>query len=255
MKPLDPRATEILQRYRDSEALSADAQTRLLSQMQARVANGDLPHSAVDVPPPALPAPGLAASASASTIVKGVAIVALATTATVLVMRAPFAQAPQPPTRREQSQVAPPPQATVQRSEAAPTPALVEAHPLEPSPQPVRAATRSTKRATRSDEAKVVAAGQPTAEADVGGTLEAEMRLLSTAHAALRAGHPEQALVQLAQHRQRFPRGELAESRDVATILALCRAGKIETGRAEAARFLKLRPGSPFAGRVRSACE
>jgi hypothetical protein len=86
------------------------------------------------------------------------------------------------------------------------------------------------------------------------GTVDEEMKLLRAAHSALRAGRPEQALAQLAEHTWRFPNGELAEQRDVAHILALCRAGKTEASRSEARRFLAARPDSPFAGRVRATC-
>jgi hypothetical protein len=87
-----------------------------------------------------------------------------------------------------------------------------------------------------------------------GRSLDEEVKLLQSAYASLRARQPERALAQLAEHTWRFPRGELAESRDVARILALCRAGKSEASRAEAARFLSERPHSPFAARVRSIC-
>jgi hypothetical protein len=97
-------------------------------------------------------------------------------------------------------------------------------------------------------------APQPLAQKNTPITLDDEMRLLKAAYSALRAGKPEQALAQLAEHTWRFPNGELAESRDVAHIMALCRAGKVEASRSEAKRFLSERPSSPFAGRVRAIC-
>jgi hypothetical protein len=94
----------------------------------------------------------------------------------------------------------------------------------------------------------------PSRQSPPSSTLDEEMKLLRAAHAALRAGKPEQALAQLAEHSWRFPNGELAEPRDVAHIMALCRAGKVEASRSEAKRFLAQRPSSPFAGRVRAIC-
>jgi hypothetical protein len=84
--------------------------------------------------------------------------------------------------------------------------------------------------------------------------LDEELLLLAAAHAALRDGIPERALVQLAEHAWRFPDGQLAESRDVARMLALCRAGKVQLSHSEASKFLSRNPRSPFARRVRSIC-
>lgn len=84
--------------------------------------------------------------------------------------------------------------------------------------------------------------------------LEEELRLLRSAYEALRSGHPKRALNWLGEHAARFPRGSLAEARDVARIMALCQAGQRNAARTEAAHFLQLSPRSPHAGRVRSLC-
>ena len=56
--------------------------------------------------------------------------------------------------------------------------------------------------------------------------VDEEMRLLSLAYSFLRAGRPRDALAQLAEHAERFPHGKLAESRQVAHIIALCDSGQ-----------------------------
>jgi hypothetical protein len=84
--------------------------------------------------------------------------------------------------------------------------------------------------------------------------LEEELRLLRAAYEALRADRPKRALSWLGEHATRFPHGALAETREVARIMALCQAGQREAARAEAAHFLQRSPHSPHAGRVRSLC-
>jgi outer membrane protein assembly factor BamD (BamD/ComL family) len=81
-----------------------------------------------------------------------------------------------------------------------------------------------------------------------------ELLLLRRAQAALRAGDPKRALMQLAEHRWRFPNGQLADSREVARMLALCANGDRQLVRAEASDFLAAHPHSPFAQRVRAIC-
>jgi outer membrane protein assembly factor BamD (BamD/ComL family) len=85
-------------------------------------------------------------------------------------------------------------------------------------------------------------------------TIDDEMSMLGSAHASLRAGRPSEALAQLAEHKRRFPTSKLAESREVARIIALCQAGQRKTARAAAERFLATHSGSPLANRVRTVC-
>jgi hypothetical protein len=86
-------------------------------------------------------------------------------------------------------------------------------------------------------------------------TLAEEVRLLSSAQRALNEGDPTTALARLAEHGRRFPAGTMAEERDAARALALCRAGRRDEAQAAAARFLADRPTSPLAARVRASCE
>lgn len=104
--------------------------------------------------------------------------------------------------------------------------------------------------------APIVAA--PSAVAPVAAApsmLAEEVRLLSSAQRALNEGDPTTALARLAEHGRRFPEGTMAEERDAARALALCRAGRREEAQAAAARFLADRPTSPLAARVRASCE
>lgn len=135
-----------------------------------------------------------------------------------------------------------------------------EAAPSEPLAAPApRAQRRAAARATPPQQLAAsppapVEAPQPAAPSSPS-TLAEEMRLLRSAQSALSAGDPETALARLAEHARRFPAGTLAEEREAARILALCRAERRGEARAAAARFLRERPTSPLAPRVRASCE
>lgn len=95
----------------------------------------------------------------------------------------------------------------------------------------------------------------PAPEPAPASTLAEEVGLLRSAHAALNAGDPNAALARLAEHARRFPSGTMAEERDAARVLALCRAERRDEARTAAARFLRDRPSSPLAARVRASCD
>ncbi|MGK3968489.1 hypothetical protein WMF38_30450 [Sorangium sp. So ce118] len=83
--------------------------------------------------------------------------------------------------------------------------------------------------------------------------LVAETRRLREVHESLRRGDPERALSLL----DAADAGghELQEERAAARVVALCNLGKTAEGRAAMLDFLRKSPGSPYSGRVRSACE
>ena len=86
------------------------------------------------------------------------------------------------------------------------------------------------------------------------GTLAEEMKLMTAAQRAARAGDHARALASLRKHRARFPRGVMAEEREAERVLALCALGRDRQARAARARFLERFAGSPLAPRVRRAC-
>jgi hypothetical protein len=94
----------------------------------------------------------------------------------------------------------------------------------------------------------------PRGSAQAGGTLEDELRLLGQAQSAMSTGNWQQALTELESHRSRFPRGALAGERNGLRVVALCRSGAVEAGRAEGRRLLAGSPGSTLAARIRAAC-
>ena len=84
-------------------------------------------------------------------------------------------------------------------------------------------------------------------------TLADEMRRMRPAQRALAAGDPVTALAELERYALEFPDGHLREEYLAMHAIARCDAGHAE-GRREADEFLRARPLSLFAGRVRSAC-
>ena len=103
--------------------------------------------------------------------------------------------------------------------------------------------------------APVNAAATSNAHAPTGtGEVAAEVRLLGEAHAAMRGGDAERALVLLEEHARRYPRGALGEERDAARIAALCALGRVGEARQAANRFLRATPLSPHAGPIRASC-
>ena len=84
--------------------------------------------------------------------------------------------------------------------------------------------------------------------------LAEEVALLSRAETELRAGRPAKALLALAEHQRKFPRGTLAEERTAARIQALCALGRNDEANAQLAQLLHISPNSAHEGRARQAC-
>jgi hypothetical protein len=79
-----------------------------------------------------------------------------------------------------------------------------------------------------------------------------EADLVGRAQKALRTD-PSRALALTAEHRQLYPRGTLAQEREVLAIEALGALGRGAAARARAAAFESASPGSPYAVRVARA--
>jgi hypothetical protein len=86
-------------------------------------------------------------------------------------------------------------------------------------------------------------------------TLADETRLLAQTQLAIRSSDPERALALLDEYEHRFASGSLREEARAARVLALCKAGRQEQGRAAAALFEQQFPKSPLVPRVRRSCD
>jgi hypothetical protein len=87
-----------------------------------------------------------------------------------------------------------------------------------------------------------------------GDGLAEEVALLSRAETELRAGRPAKALLALAEHQRKFPRGALAEERTAARIQALCALGRNDEANAQLRQLMHISPNSAHEERARQAC-
>jgi hypothetical protein len=83
-------------------------------------------------------------------------------------------------------------------------------------------------------------------------SLAAEVELMHEVESSLRAGQPANALALLDEHHG--DEGFMGEERAAARVVTLCQLGRVDSARTEAARFLRDRPHSPLAPRVRATC-
>jgi hypothetical protein len=130
-----------------------------------------------------------------------------------------------------------------------PTPA-VEA-PIV-SPEDVKLEEAPAPKAARLLPRKGAEKAEPKAE-PTPADLEAEMKLIRGADAALRSGRASDALALLAQHQAEHPKASLAHEREGLRAIANCQVGAPgSNGVAE--RFIERSPHSPLAPRLKSAC-
>ncbi|HWZ87838.1 MAG TPA: hypothetical protein VNW92_03280 [Polyangiaceae bacterium] len=129
---------------------------------------------------------------------------------------------------------------------SAPVVTTASAAPLAPDPEPVATAT----------SVPVLPAAKPAvvAREPRHDNLEAEMRWVRAADAALRGGDVGLALSLLNQHAREFPNGALTEEREGLRVVAACQGGASPVVQRAASRFLQRSPRSLMAGRVRAAC-
>jgi hypothetical protein len=85
-------------------------------------------------------------------------------------------------------------------------------------------------------------------------SLAEEVRLLQDAQRSLKGGQPGAALMVLAEHERRFPKGQLAVERSAVRIAALCALGRTAEAKQRGAAFLARHGGSAIAEQVRASC-
>ena len=142
--------------------------------------------------------------------------------------------------------------ATEQRGSLSPKPSVAAPAALSAAAEPTAAvpdaASSPAPAALRVPKASSAA---PTPSSAM--SLAVEVQLMRDIDAALRARRPERALALLDERRE-GDGGYMQEERAAARIFALCQLRRVESARAAAARFLRERPRSPLAARVKATC-
>lgn len=82
-----------------------------------------------------------------------------------------------------------------------------------------------------------------------------ELALVRSMQQALRSGSPGQALTLAAEHARRFPRGTLVEEREGVRAVAQCQLAAPPARPPILATFLQRFASSPYAARVKAACQ
>ena len=277
MKPLSNQAKAVLRDYRTVESLGASARARLLDNLSMRIAAQDLPADGLDVAPPEPAAQGLLAKLLAGPVSKiGLAVIVVAIPSGWLLhsnQEPPAILARLPPHWHESAARPTPVQPESLPRETGPAPQAAERVSIAPrgtGHQPVANTPPAAPRVHRgspqetpsdsellnppSDVMNPTPTSPPASGAVPADMIDEEVRLLSQAHAAIRAGRPRDALSKLREHAESFPNSKLEEARQVARMIALCDSGRRAAARAEARVFLSARPRSPLANRVRSIC-
>jgi hypothetical protein len=127
---------------------------------------------------------------------------------------------------------------------------------IEPAraPSPVAVVKRDRRSRTPKAIRRTAAERTPTVSVVKTTTLEAEMRLLARADAAMRAGNPAGSLAMLDEHAREFAAGQLAPEREYKRALALCELGRTDEARAVAAAFVRRHPSSPLRSKALGVC-
>jgi hypothetical protein len=233
---LDGDLRSVLDAAGDHEPSGADLAS-LGQRLAALLPPGTLPPAPAPPTPPAgptsPPAPGAppiagASSSIATKVIVGLAIAGAVATAAWL-MRSPPADTT--------------PVATVPSAFASEAPSAVPEVPVTTS---VVALPDAAPSAAPSTTAHVAPVASPTAAASA----EPEIAILARAHDALLHGSPDRALAIAGEHARAYPRGLLAQEREVIAIEALASTGRRDEARARAAAFRAAYPGSSHRARI-----
>lgn len=148
--------------------------------------------------------------------------------------RAPVAaSSPQPVARESEPTIASEPEPTI---DADPEP-MIHAQPdpkrVDDQPEQARPPASPTQRGVDRPD------------------LAAELALIEAARSA---GGPAQAIASLKAHAREFPRGTLADEREVLWVIASCELGELDDAKVRAHEFSTRRPNSPLVDRMLGAC-
>ncbi len=278
MRDLSPKSVALLDTARDGFAPSTAARMRMRGAFLARVAGASgAPNSADGVG--ASPGDGrapesgrrLAVRANAGMLLVGLLVVLAGSTFAVMRSRTPaHASAPSSVVVGGASG----PGASTDTIEPAPAVSphvlpdvlpdvLPEASPIIPPNTPVARDPGVRSRRLQVVAERTPAPAPPPVPTAAGGetdnagdvdSLEAEMRFVREAQAALRAGDLERARRVVDAHASAYPAGVLREERLVLSVLLLCAEGRIDRARRTAEELVLAHPRSSHLEPLRTSC-
>ncbi len=130
--------------------------------------------------------------------------------------------------------------------------------PVPPAPAPPAAPTAPafvTPPPAPAKPAPSLEASKPTPSSTRNADPAEELSLVRAMQQALHSGNPSQALVLAAAHARRFPRGTLLEEREGVRAVAQCQLAAPSARPAVLDAFTRRFAASPYAARVRVACQ
>lgn len=244
MKQLSPQARSYLDALRSVDAPPADATARVWESVVERAAAGEL---GPELGPEPIGDGGASTAAAGSGSIKSIVIGIVLGAGAAIGVTAAIVASDDVPALAAAPGLAP--LADVPAPTPAPIDSIVDA-PIEIEDDAPAIVAEPTRAATRTRTAPVRVAEPKPAE----DLVAEEVALLAEARTALGAGEASKAIKLLARHRKRFPRGLLANERDVSWITALCVLGKVDEARTKAQAFLRAHGSSPHAAKVRASC-
>jgi hypothetical protein len=127
--------------------------------------------------------------------------------------------------------------------------ALPELRPSAPDVPPASALPTARPAAPAASARAAASASSPSPNAATASDAKVEMDLLRKAQTELTTD-PKGALATCDEHARRFPRGALAQERDVLAIDALVQLGRKTEAASRAAQFVARYPGSAYRARI-----
>jgi len=144
-----------------------------------------------------------------------------------------------------------PPMAPAPVPSPAPPPPVAADESTSPPPEPVVPSAPAPRASAARKPAPLAIETPPPPPVEMETALHAESASLLRGRQLLRSGDCEAALAQLKETETRFPRGALAQEREVLSIEALACSGRATTASARAEAFVRDYPTSPHASKVR----
>jgi hypothetical protein len=256
MTDLSPEARAIVDAARVAERPPPGAQKRIQAAILAGIATGAGPASA---------ATGAATSAKVGSAGLGLKLLApLAIVALGLGgawVAGAFDEAPERRLSPQPSALSPQPEVASTEPEVE---LVAEPEPeVEPEPEPeveviaVVAPKPEKEPVAEVEREPVVQKPKPVVRSpkpESATSIKEELEIIRGVQKAIKGGDGRAALALIADHAERFPRGQLVQEREAARVRALCALDRVDAARAAAAEFLERWPKSPQSARVRSSC-